>query len=344
MPILTIQRRLREAGRIRLGAQVPTSKGGKRPVKLAAFRFTSQDKASIDRVAQLYGGTAERWAEAPVGEQWQVSTEATALPVIVPPSAMSFSQYMELWSGGGCQRRCDGETELLSDQGCICKAEDKDQCKPTTRLSVILRDLDGLGVWRTESHGWYAASELAGVVDVIQAAAQSGRLLPAVLGLEQRQVKRIGPDGKPQTHNFAVPTLDVRVSYDALTTGAGMPMQALDAPSLPEIPERTWQPMPPAELPPAVSVADQLRAPREEPKRTARSTPPIPATGVPVKASAPAGSYTPAQMRMAQALAKGQGLEDKDRHDLASVTTGREVTTWSDLTFDEMSLVIEALK
>jgi hypothetical protein len=343
MPILNVQRRLREAGRIRIGQQVATNNGRRRPVKLDRFRVTSQDRDKVERVARIYGGQPTQWADAPIGDQWEVVTEATALQVIVPPSAMAFSQWMEQWSGGGCTRRCDTETEMISGGPCICAAEDAPGCKPTTRLSVMLRDLDGLGVWRLETHGHYAAAELAGVVDIIQAAASAGRLLPAVLGLEQRQVKRIVA-GKPQTMNFAVPTLDVRVSFDALAVGsAGAPMAALEAPSL-DLPERSWSPMPAAELPPGPSVAEQLTAPKPEPKRTARSAPPIPATSVPVKASAPGGSHTPAQMRMAQALAKGQALDDKARHDLASVTTGREVTTWSDLTFDEMSLVIEALK
>lgn len=342
MPILNVQRRLREAGRIRIGQQVATNTGKRRPVKLDRFRITSQDRDKVEHVARIYGGTPTQWADAPIGEQWEVVTEATALQVIVPPSAMAFSQWMEQWSGGGCTRRCDTEIEMISGGPCICAAEDEPSCKPTTRLSVMLRDLDGLGVWRLETHGHYAAAELAGVVDIIQAAASAGRLLPAVLGLEQRQVKRI-VNGKPQTMNFAVPTLDVRVSFDALALGStGAPLAALEAPTL-EIPERTWSPMPEAPALPVASVADQLKAPPPEPKRTARSAPPIPVTGVEVT-PAQGGAHSPAQMRMAQALAKGQALDDKQRHDLASTVTGREITTWSQLTFEEMSLLIDALK
>ncbi len=344
MAIVNIQRRLREAGRIRIGQQVNTQNGKKRPAKLDRLRFTSQDADKIAEVARLYGGKVERWDDAPVGEQVEVVTEATSVPVIVPPSSMAFSQFYETWSGGGCTRRCDGVTELITGSPCLCQLDDEQTCRPTTRLSVMLRDLDGLGTWRLETKGWYAAAELAGVVDIIQAAASAGRLLPAVLGLDQRQVKRI-VNGKPQTMNFAVPTLDVRISFDALTSGAGVGVAALEAPTLTLPPaERTWTPMPAPELPAGPSVAEQLTAPKPEPKRTARSTPPIPATSVPVKAATPGGSLTPAQMRMAQALAKGQNLEDKDRHDLASTVTGREVSSWSDLSFEEMSLVIDAMK
>jgi hypothetical protein len=108
MAILSLQRRLAEVGRIRLGKQVETKRGGKRPAALDTFRLTSADRARIDEAAKLYGGTVTKW-EAPSGiPNWEVVTQADKLPVVVPPSAMAFSQHYELWSAGGCQRRCDG--------------------------------------------------------------------------------------------------------------------------------------------------------------------------------------------------------------------------------------------
>lgn len=51
-PILDLQRRLHEAGRIRIGVQVPTGKQGKtRPAKLTTLRFTGQDRRALERVA-----------------------------------------------------------------------------------------------------------------------------------------------------------------------------------------------------------------------------------------------------------------------------------------------------
>lgn len=218
MSILQLQRRIQEAGRIRIGQQVPTGNGNTRPAKLDSFRLTSQDRVRIEQAAQLLGGEPREW-QAPSGTQWEVVTTSTAIDVIVPPSEMSFSQFFEVWAAGGCQRRCDGVTESISDSPCLCDPDDR-ECKPHTRLSVMIRDLPGLGVWRIDTQGWYAATELEGAVQVIAAAAGSGALLPARLRLEQRQVKRKDPKtGKSQTRNFPVPVLDIEVTPAQLISG-----------------------------------------------------------------------------------------------------------------------------
>ena len=217
MSIIDLQRRIQEAGRIRIGHVVPTSNGKTRPDKLDTFRLTSADKVRIDQAAALYGGNVAEWT-APAGKQWEVITEAKALDVIVPPSDMAFSQHYELWSAGGCQRRCDGAFEQMSDGPCLCDPDNRD-CDIHTRLSVMLRDLPGLGVWRIDTQGYYAAVELGGAVQVIAAAAGRGVLLPARLMLVQRSVIRRGDDGKPLTRRFAVPVLDVEVTPRELLGG-----------------------------------------------------------------------------------------------------------------------------
>ena len=115
MAILTLQRRLREAGRIRIGQQVKAANGKTRPAKLDAFRLTSADKVAMDAAATLYGGEVKEWDGAPIGKMWELFTAANSLPVVIPPAATAFSQFYEAWSGGGCTRRCDGERELLTD-------------------------------------------------------------------------------------------------------------------------------------------------------------------------------------------------------------------------------------
>lgn len=217
MSILQLQRRIAEVGRIRIGQQVATSSGKKRPAKLDTFRLTSPNRTRVDQAARLYGGNVVEW-EAPAGNQWEVVTQTDSLAVIVPPSDMAFSQHYELWSGGGCQRRCDGLNESISDGSCICDP-DKRQCNIHTRLSVMLRDLPGLGIWRIDTSGYYAATELQGAVDVMQMAAKAGAMLPAQLRLEQRMVKR---DGK--TMRFAVPVLDVEISPAQLVGGGPIAM------------------------------------------------------------------------------------------------------------------------
>src|SRR5690606_9474747 len=111
----------------------------------------------LDRVAAKYGGTVNEWTPDGGAAQFEVITETTRMPIHVPPQPVS--QYFELWSGGGCQRRCDGVTELLKDRPCICGPDPEQRsCKPTTRLNVVLSEIEGVGVWRLESHGYYAAS------------------------------------------------------------------------------------------------------------------------------------------------------------------------------------------
>lgn len=277
MPILDLQRRMHETGRIRIGHTATTSSGKKAPAKLDRFRLTSADRDKLERAAALYGGTVAEWT-APAGKQWELYTEADAIPVVVPPTDMAFSQWFEMWSGGGCDRRCDGATELLTDGPCVCGPDpEQRECKPTTRLSVLLPELDGIGLWRLESHGYYAASELAGVVDVIQLAAGRGLMLPATLRLDQRIVKKKGQ----QTRKFAVPTLDVSVPTAQMLPGGAtsavgeLQVGAQERPSL--------SPVQPSDEP-APSVADQIGqvAARvaEGPQRTARSAAAVPTAGV----------------------------------------------------------------
>lgn len=211
MPILDLQVRLRELGRIRIGQKVPTASGKTRPSKLDRFRLTSPSKELLDRVAAKYGGTVAPWTPDGGPGQYEVITDATRMPIHVPPQPVS--QYYELWSGGGCQRRCDGQTELLKDRPCICGPDPQQrQCKPTTRLNVVLSEIEGVGVWRLESHGYYAALELPGVAELL---AQTKGYVPAFLGLEQRTAKR---DGK--TLHWMVPTIDVQITPTALMAGA----------------------------------------------------------------------------------------------------------------------------
>ncbi len=214
MPILTIQRRMRELGRIRLGQQVddPSRPGQTRPEKLSTFRLTSVTRGYVEAAAEVYGGRVTPW-DSPRGPEWQTVIESEALDVIVPPGEVVDPWY-ELWAAGGCQRRCDGITEQLTGAPCACPSDPKRRqeaaakgkaCKPTTRLSVALPALPDLGVWRLESHSFYAAVELAGVVDVLRQATEAGVLIRARLRIDHRQVKRPNEPRK----DFIVPVLEL---------------------------------------------------------------------------------------------------------------------------------------
>lgn len=212
MPIIDLQVRARELGRIRIGQVVATAKGGKRPSKLDRFRITAHSREIVEKVAALYGGDVKEWqpqGNGPAG--WEVVTTSARLPVLVPPQPVS--QWYETWSGGGCQRRCDGVTEVLSDQPCLCGPDPQNrECKPTTRLNVVLREVEGVGVWRLETHGYYAAVELPSAAELL---ASSRGYIVGHLGLEERVVKRNG-----ETRRFMVPTLDIDVTPAALMAGS----------------------------------------------------------------------------------------------------------------------------
>lgn len=202
MPIspIVLQRRHAELGRIRLGNQTPTSNGRTRPNKLSAFRFTSPSERYVRDLATLYGGDAQPWDNNGVAS-WEVFTTANSIPVIAVKGGLS--QWMETWSGGGCVHRCDGERNTLTDAVCDPNDPQHQDAKPTTRLSVMLPELEAIGVWRMESHGWNAAAEIPAVAELAQ---YVGDLVPANLHLvERRSVK----DGK--TSRFVVPVLDLQI-------------------------------------------------------------------------------------------------------------------------------------
>ncbi len=234
MPIINIQRRQTEVGRIRIGNSVDTGKKNRagmeirRPVKLDKFRFTSPSQTLIEQIAALYGGTPARWEPQGGGAaQWEVYTDARAIPVVVPPN--SVSQWYEAWNAGLCVRRCDGARELLKDTPCVCPADPadrgRDDCKPTTRVSLMLADVPGIGVWRLETHGFYAATELPAVAELL---ASAGRFIPARLEIEQRTAKRPKANGQGvETRHWMVPVLHVDAAPGTLlaapSNGSGAP-------------------------------------------------------------------------------------------------------------------------
>ncbi|MGQ9348917.1 recombination directionality factor [Mycolicibacterium gilvum] len=345
MAILDLQRRIAEVGRIRIGQQVPSGNGRSRPEKLATFRLTSPNRVRVDQAAQRYGGTVAEW-DAPAGKQWEVVTQADALNVIVPPSDMAFSQYYELWSAGGCQRRCDGFTESLKDQPCVCDPDQR-ECSIHTRLSVMLGELPGLGVWRIDTSGYYAAVELQGAVSVVQMAAGRGQMLPAQLRLEQRMVKRGG-----KTMRFAVPVLDVEISPAQLISprqdtvlverDTGRVLDSPKPPALTPVPETVQER-------PTASVAEQATA---EPKRR-RPSQPVPSTGLMPRTAAQATAgdeaITKPQLQKLSILRQENGYADTDegRADWfrwVETNISRTIGSNKDLTKAEASVLIDVLE
>lgn len=182
MPIRDLQARLTEVGRIRLGIQVPTRNNKLRPEKLDTFRFTSRLQHLIEEIAGLYGGEPKPWGD----KQFEVITQTSIVPVYVP-TAQNIDPWYEAWGKNYCKRRCDGVRDTIQDEPCVCqnlREDDPSRCKPVVRVSLMLADVPGLGVWRLESHGINAAAELSRLG--ISLAAAPVPLLPGRLVLESR--------------------------------------------------------------------------------------------------------------------------------------------------------------
>ena len=104
------------------------------------------------------------------------------------------------------------------------KAGAASECKLTTRVSFMLPDVPGLGVWRLDSHGWNAAVELPGTLDVLARAAHEQKFIPAVLSVQHRTRKTDG-----QTRRYIVPVIELPdVTLRQLASG-DVPL-ALNAP------------------------------------------------------------------------------------------------------------------
>lgn len=236
--ILTLQRQARELGRLRTGTF-----DGRRPVRSDTWVVTSHSQEYVEAAAAVWGGTAEKWQPQGNGAaQWRVITQAVTVDAILPPGD-PLSQAFELWNRGGCARRCDGITESLSDAPCLCRAQFGDDfhqekagtvCSMVTRLNLMLPEMPDIGVWRVETHSYYAANELAGHVDTIRGLVGPQAMVPVRLRIEQRTRVAGG-----QTKHFPVIALELRgiTAGQVLAGGegllqvtAGQPRAALEAP------------------------------------------------------------------------------------------------------------------
>lgn len=270
MAILDLQRRFHEVGRIRAGAK--SERGA--PTKLERWRLTSANRAALEAAALVYGGEVRPWEDAPTPGQFELFTEVDALDAVIPPSAEPYSLWYETWSGGGCDRRCDGVRDILNDAPCSCDPEAR-ACKPTLRVSVMLTRVPGLGVWRYESHGWNAAVEVPTMLDLLALGAKTGAFVPAVLRLEQRVSKKKGEG----TRRFAVPVIDIQETAGDFTRTIA-----------------SGESIPPPPSTPAIE------APRRKALSAPADPPPIPGDDDPALAS-------PSQKRLVYAKAKEYGID-----------------------------------
>ncbi|WP_018504271.1 recombination directionality factor [Parafrankia discariae] len=247
MPILVASiRQAQQAGaqdgRIRPGTSATYQKrgGGEgiRPVKLETWRLTSTSREAIEAAAALWGGVPQIWQKPARGgdggprrgpqpaPEWEVITTTRELPVHLLPSN-AVDQWMELWSGGRCVRRCTGPGGInqKTGDGCECPEDDRTRvalsrqnppaaCRPVSRLRVRLVDLPGVGVWRVDCGGYNGTVEQGGTIRTLdELLAGQPRLIAATLVLDWRTSP--GAPGEPG-HTFVVPRLIVPESESAI--------------------------------------------------------------------------------------------------------------------------------
>lgn len=278
---LIVQRRLAELGRVRMGEK--GSRG--EPTQRSTWRITSASERLLQQVAEVYGGTVRPWAGAPDEGYFELATTSHELDILIPPTIASYSQAMELWAAGGCIRRCDGVTEKISGKPCVCNP-DRRECQVTTRVSVMLPKVPGLGVWRLDTKGWNAAAELPTTLETLGAIAP-GQWIPAVLRIQKQTSKKV-VNGKSQTRRFIVPKIDIVAGTIGQALEGGLSVVAaprLDAgPSRREKVER-----PQLGAPPPLPDRAQMRAGERTERVTTRQPDTTPADASPEPTAEPSG-------------------------------------------------------
>lgn len=207
-PIKDIQANHMPVFQVRFGEKV-----NNRPAKLnGKLRITSANQGVVQAFVDSYGGTVQKWEEG-----WEAYLPRTDLPIMVLPG-QSIQQHWELYKGGTCARRCDGETDSISGKPCMCPPDvtvrqaDRNSCSAMTRLSFLCPEVAILGAGTLVTHGMIAAQTLPQSVAVAEAALKRGEMVPATL----RAVQKIGA-GK----QYVIPQIEITgTSLNELMAGS----------------------------------------------------------------------------------------------------------------------------
>lgn len=210
MSILAIQRKHAKLFNIRLG-----KKNGNAPAKLNPneIRVTSPQKKVVESFAEIYGGRAMRWEE-----EWQVFMPISRLPIVLLPG-QNLTQWMELWGGNVCQRRCDS-VRMADGSPCACGSElliEQRDCKPVSRLTVACPEVPVVGVGLLTTRSLIAAGEMDGALSIAQPILDSGRAVSGILRVDQL---------KGQGTKYAVPRIELDgITFQDIALAAGSPLQ-----------------------------------------------------------------------------------------------------------------------
>jgi len=221
------------------------------PSRSDTLVFSSDDRARIEAVASVLGGTVQQ-SPRPAGadERWFVVTGARELEVLLPSlDDQTWDAWYEAWGQGGLVRRCDGSRCLIAvdpetgerreDVPCVCDAEGLEgdaRCRVTARLNVVVPRLSGvvpgIGVWQVVSRGESTYRAIASVVEllrtIVQATGAAAVRIPLVLRVEERQ----GRDSQGRPRRWPVLTLQSTAPMAAIVgLGGASPPSAVAAPA-----------------------------------------------------------------------------------------------------------------
>jgi len=279
--IVDAQVSVTEIGRIRFGERKPADE--KRPGRPLTFpRVSSPSEHIIRQVGDIYGGEPQKWDRGHGNIEWDVITEGP-LAIAVLPEIEPVTMAYEQWTKAINTVRCDGATceyragAKWKIAPCICAErhaqgiegydlEDR-PCKKTTRISVNIVGIEGLGRFRVDTKSHYASEELPIILGLLQ---QSGRAGWMQMRSRSRTVleqdpKKPGQD-KVVTKKFPVITVDAPFMIDeVMHLQRPENMAGLPAPAAPMLPRGTRPALPSGVDPRGPQVGDREPPPRDPP-------------------------------------------------------------------------------
>ena len=211
-----------QIGTLRKGAPKP-DKGPGRDLK--HFRFDSDDVDATERFQLVYGD------------------EPTNVRVFLPfrTAQENFEAWQEHWTAGALQHRCDGETCVLwltnrhtySQDAKPCPhlnvdKSERDRCKPTGRLKVIIPELRRLAYVTVLTSSIHDIMELSAQIEALEAFRGDLRGIPLILRRQPREISTpSGADGKRRRMEKWL------LSIEAAPTWVDLQLQAQEQAALP---------------------------------------------------------------------------------------------------------------
>ena len=159
---------------------------------LKYFRFDTDDTDAAGRFRTVYGN------------------EPTSIHVFLPfaSAAENLEAWQEHWTAGALQHRCDGKTCVLwlngqrySQQPKPCPhekldAHERDRCKPTGRLKVVIPELRRLAYVTVLTGSIHDIIALTEQLQALEALRGDLRGIPMVLRRVPREISMPGTNGK----------------------------------------------------------------------------------------------------------------------------------------------------